>query len=92
MALLTEKDDESEESLMTKLRQAKADIEAGRMTRAEYDALTVQLEAQLALLDVPATVDANAQARLADLDYLHSKGWISDEEYEARKKEIFGQA
>ncbi len=91
MALLTHKDDESEESLMAKLRQAKADIEAGRMTRAEYDELTVQLEAQLALLDVQPTLDANAEARLADLDYLRSKGWISDEEYQSRKKEIFGQ-
>ena len=59
--------------------------------KEEYEARITKLEAQLAALSVTPPRTANQDAQLQELDYLRGKGWISQEDYETRKKEIFGE-
>lgn len=92
MAFLTSRDDDTEESLGRQLAQAREDLEDGKLSQTEYDKLVLQLEAKRAMLSVTPVIDVNVEARLKDLDYLHARNWISDEEYEAKRAEILGEA
>ena len=81
MAFLDSRETDTEEKLDELTAQAAQALEKGEIDKAEYESRILQLEARRALLLV---------APAKDLDYLHSKGWITDEEYQARRKEITG--
>ena len=90
MAFLDSRETDTEEKLDELTAQAAQALVKGESDKAEYESRILQLEARRALLLVAPAMDANADAQLKDLDYLHSKGWITDEEYQARRKEITG--
>jgi len=91
MAFLTSRDNDTPESLDELLSQAQRALEAGEVSRADYDAEVTRLQARRAMLTVEPVQDANAGERVRELDYLLEKGWISPEEYRERKREILGE-
>lgn len=92
MAFFTTRDDENTDDITARLRDARQELELGQLTQEAFEALRTQLEAKLALFSIAPTRDENEDERLRDLEHLHSKGWISDEEYEQKRREITGQA
>ena len=91
MAFLTSRDNDTPESLGELLRETNEALDAGEIDEAEYQSRITQIEARQAVLAVAPVQDANTDARLKDLEYLHEKKWISDEEYEQQKREILGE-
>ncbi len=90
MAFLDSRETDTDEKLDQLLRETEEALAAGEIDRAERDSRVMQIEARRALLEVQPTLDANAQARLKDLEYLHEKKWISEEDYQTQRREILG--
>lgn len=88
MAFLTGREDDTPERLDELTRQAKIDLLSGEISQEEYESQMTQLEARRAMLSVAPVLDANVEDRLKDLEYLHEKQWIGEEEYLQKKKEI----
>lgn len=86
----TEEDD-TEKGILARMKKEKMLYIQRLITKEEYEARILQLEAQRAALSVTPAQTANQDAQLKELDYLLGKKWISPADYEARRKEILGE-
>lgn len=84
-------EDNTEEGIRARMKKEKMLFVQRLIDETEYEARITKLEAQLAALSVAPPKTANHDAQLQELDYLLSKKWISQDDYEARKKEILGE-
>ena len=84
-------EDNTEEGIRARMKKDKMLYVQRLIDKEEYEARITKLEAQLAALSVTPPRTANQDAQLQELDYLRGKGWISQEDYETRKKEILGE-
>lgn len=81
-------EDNTEEGIRARMKKEKLLYVQRLITKDEYDARILQLEAQMAALSVAPTQTVNHDAQLKELDYLLEKKWISQADYETRRKEI----
>ena len=84
-------EDNTEEGIRARMKKEKKIYIQRLITKDEYNARILKLEAQLAALSVTPTQTVNHDAQLKELDYLLEKKWISPADYEARRKEILGE-
>lgn len=84
-------EDNTEEGIRARMKKEKMLFVQRLIDETEYEARITKLEAQLAALSVAPPKTANYDAQLQELEYLLSKKWISQEDYETRKREILGE-
>ena len=81
-------EDNTEEGIRARMKKEKMLYVQRLIAKDEYEARILKLEAQLAALSVMPAQTANQDVQLKELNYLLGKKWISQADYEARRKEI----
>ena len=78
----------TEEHVSTELVDLEKRFSLGELSQEDYEKRRLELEAQMAFLSVKPVPKLDLEAKLADLEHLHEKHWITDEEFESQKAEI----